>query len=186
MDEEIYEKYWEPNKDWFPSNFPFYPFERALVERIGDVPLENDTGERVVDFQRSNLHVLNYSIPINRKMSLAELRPHLFTLPEAPDWIPYRASYYRETWGVCLTQRQLESMREGEYEVSIDSTLEPGHLTYGEYRIQGAADDEVLISCHACHPSLCNDNLSGISVAARLAGLLQAVFVSAGRTVTFC
>jgi len=142
---------------------------------IRDAYIKNEAGERVVDFQRCNLHVLNYSVPVRQKMSLKELKPHLFTLPETPDWIPYRTSYYRETWGFCLTQRQLESMGDGQYEVSIDSTLEPGHLTYGEYRIQGATDDEVLISCHACHPSLCNDNLSGIAIAARLAGLLKAV-----------
>jgi aminopeptidase-like protein len=142
---------------------------------IRDACIKNDAGERVVDFRQSNLHVLNYSIPVKRKMSLAELRPHIFTLPETPDWIPYRTSYYRETWGFCLSQRQLESMRDGQYEVCIDSTLEPGYLTYGEYRIQGATDDEVLISCHACHPSLCNDNLSGITIAARLACLLSDV-----------
>jgi len=123
----------------------------------------------------SNDPILNYSIPVKRTMSLAELRSHLFTLPETPDWIPCRTSYYQETWGFCLTQRQLESMRDGQYEVCVDSTLELGHLTYGEYRIQGATDDEVLISCHSCHPSLCNDNLSGIAVAVRLAGLLKTV-----------
>lgn len=106
-------------------------------------------------------------------MSLAELRPHLYTLPETPDWIPYRTSYYREAWGFCLTQRQLERMEDGEYEVCIDSTLEPGSLTYGEYLVPGATGDEVLISCHSCHPSLCNDNLSGMAIAARLASLLQ-------------
>jgi aminopeptidase-like protein len=132
-------------------------------------------GDRIVDFQRSSLHVLNYSIPIAQRMSLAELRPHLFTLPETPDWIPYRTSYYREAWGFCLTQTELDRMEEGEYEVYIDSTLEPGSLTYGEYRIQGATDDEVLFSCHACHPALCNDNLSGMTTAARLARLLDGV-----------
>jgi aminopeptidase-like protein len=132
-------------------------------------------GDRIVDLRRSSLHVLNYSIPIAQKMSLAELRPHLFTLPETPDWIPYRTSYYREAWGFCLTQTELDRMEEGEYEVCIDSSLEPGSLTYGEYRIQGATDDEVLISCHACHPSLCNDNLSGMTTAARLARLLDGV-----------
>jgi aminopeptidase-like protein len=142
---------------------------------IRDAYIENDAGDRVVDFQRCNLHVLNYSIPVRRKMSLTELRPHLFTLPETPDWIPYRTSYYRETWGFCMAHRQLECMGESEYEVCIDSTLEPGFLTYGEYRIQGATDDEALFSCHACHPSLCNDNLSGMTIAARLARLLEGV-----------
>jgi aminopeptidase-like protein len=142
---------------------------------IRDAYIKNDLGERVLDFQRSNLHVLNYSVPVRRKMSLAELRPHLFSLPETPEWIPYRTSYYRETWGFCLSKTQLNRMEEGEYEVCIDSTLEHGYLTYGEYRIQGASDNEVLISCHACHPSLCNDNLSGMTIAARLARLLKSV-----------
>jgi aminopeptidase-like protein len=142
---------------------------------IRDAYIKNAAGERVVDFRRNNLHVLNYSVPVHRTMSLAELRSHLFTLPETPDWVPYRTSYYRETWGFCLSHRQLESMAEGEYEIRIDSTLEAGHLTYGEYRIPGATDDEVLISCHACHPSLCNDNLSGMATAARLARFLKGI-----------
>ena len=142
---------------------------------IRDAYIMNDAGVRVVDFRRCNLHVLNYSVPLRQRMSLTELRPHLFTLPETPEWIPYRTSYYQESWGFCLSQRQLEAMGDAEYEVCIDSTLEAGHLSYGEYRIQGASDDEVLISCHACHPSLCNDNLSGMAAAARLASLLNGV-----------
>jgi aminopeptidase-like protein len=142
---------------------------------IRDAYIKNGAGERIVDFQRCNLHVLNYSLPVRRKMSLTELRPHLFTLPETPEWIPYRTSYYRETWGFCLAKAQFDRLGDEEYEVCIDSTLEPGYLTYGEYRIQGATDDEVLISCHACHPSLCNDNLSGMTIAARLARFLESV-----------
>jgi aminopeptidase-like protein len=156
-----------------PSGTQVFDWTVPKEWNIRDAYIKNGVGERVVDFQRCNLHVLNYSIPIRRMMSLSELRPHLFTLPETPDWIPYRTSYYRETWGFCLSQRQLERLEEGEYEVCIDSTLEPGHLTYGEYRIQGATDDEVLISCHTCHPSLCNDNLSGMAMAARLALILN-------------
>lgn len=136
---------------------------------IRDAYIKNSRGGKVVDFHKSNLHVINYSTPVRKKMSLAELRPHLFTLSDSPDWIPYRTSYYKETWGFCLSHRQYESLTDAEYEVCIDSTLEPGHLTYGEFRIQGAIDDEVLISAHSCHPSLGNDNLSGMAVAARLA-----------------
>jgi aminopeptidase-like protein len=123
----------------------------------------------VVDFQKSNLHVVNYSVPVRKKLALSELRPHLFSLPDSPDWVPYRTSYYKESWGFCLSHRQLESLTDAEYEVCIDSTLKPGHLTYGEFLVQGATDAEVLISSHCCHPSLCNDNLSGMSVAAGLA-----------------
>jgi aminopeptidase-like protein len=155
-----------------PSGSQVFDWIVPMEWKIRDAYIKNPTGQRVVDFRRSNLHVLNYSVPIHRTMSLAELRPHLFTLPETPDWIPYRTSYYRETWGFCLSHHQLEAMTDGEYEVCVDSTLESGHLTYGEYRIQGATDDEVLISCHSCHPSLCNDNLSGMATAAGLARLL--------------
>jgi aminopeptidase-like protein len=112
---------------------------------------------------------MNYSIPVHKKVSLPELQEHLLTIPEHPDWIPYRTSYYQERWGFCLTHNQYLELEDDEYEVYIDSSLEPGHLTYGEYFIPGKSTDEVLISCHACHPSLCNDNLSGISIAVFLA-----------------
>jgi len=107
-------------------------------------------------------------------MSLSELRPHLFSLPEHPDWIPYRTSYYRPTWGFCLAHRQLQAMAEDEYEVCIDSTLAPGHLTWGELLLPGESSDEVLLSCHSCHPSLANDNLAGMAVATYLARQLAA------------
>jgi aminopeptidase-like protein len=155
------------------SDTPVFDWTVPDEWNIRDAYIMNEAGDRLVDFRKSNLHVLNYSLPVNRKMSLAEIRPHLFTIPEAPDWIPYRTSYYQKNWGFCLTQHQLDELEEGEYYVYIDSSLHPGHLTYGEFRIQGETDEEVLISCHSCHPSLCNDNLSGMAVAARLAALLQ-------------
>lgn len=136
---------------------------------IRDAYIKNSRGTRVVDFRKSNLHVVNYSRPVKLRMRLPELRKHLFALPDHPDWIPYRTTYYKEDWGFCLTQRQLDSLADEEYEVCIDASLESGSLTYGEFRIQGASDDEVLISSHSCHPSLCNDNLSGMTVAAKLA-----------------
>jgi len=129
-------------------------------------------GKRVIDFRRHNLHLLNYSVPVRARMPLAQLRPHLYSLPEHPDWIPYRTSYWREQWGFCLTHRQLEALPEGEYEVVIDSTLAPGSLTYAECRIRGELDDEFLIFTHICHPSLANDNASGMAVAALLAAAM--------------
>lgn len=118
---------------------------------------------RVLDTNDCNLHVVSYSTPIKASMSLDELRPHLFSLPDRPDSIPYRTSYYRETWGLCLPHATLESLSDGEYEVSIDTTLEPGHLSYGEAVIPGESDEEILLSTHICHPSMANDNLSGIA-----------------------
>ncbi len=136
---------------------------------INDGYIKNSRGERIVDFQKSNLHVVNYSVPVKTRVSLQELKEHLFTLPEHPDWIPYRTSYYRETWGFCLSHRQLLEMKDEAYEVCIDSSLKEGSLSYGEYFIQGESEDEVLVSCHVCHPSLCNDNLSGVALATFLA-----------------
>lgn len=140
---------------------------------IRDAYVRNARGEKVIDFKNSNLHVVNYSIPVKAKLSLQELKQHLYTLPDRPDWIPYRTSYYRETWGFCLTQRQLDSLPEDEYEVVIDSSLEDGSLTYAECVVPGKSTEEILISCHACHPSLCNDNLSGLAVATFLAQALS-------------
>jgi len=136
---------------------------------ITDAYVKDSRGERVIDFRQSNLHVLSYSVPISKRMSLCDLRPHLFTLPDHPEWIPYRTSYYNENWGFCLTQNQLTKMQDGEYEVCIDSSLTPGFLTYGEYFIPGDSSNEVLISSHVCHPSLANDNLSGVALAVFLA-----------------
>jgi aminopeptidase-like protein len=140
---------------------------------IRDAWVKNAAGERVIDFRRSNLHVVNYSVPVRCRMPLAELREHLHTLPDQPEVIPYRTSYYKETWGFCLPASELARLPEGEYEVCIDSTLQNGSLTYGEYYLPGKRTDEVLLSCHACHPSLGNDNLSGIALTACLAEMLK-------------
>lgn len=140
---------------------------------IRDAYIKGPDGQRVVDFRKCNLHVLNCSAPIQAKMPLSELKPHLFTIPEKPDWIPYRTSYYKENWGFCLSHNQLLALKDGEYEVCIDSSLKDGQLTYAECFLPGKSTDEVLISCHACHPSLANDNLSGLSVATFLARQLS-------------
>jgi aminopeptidase-like protein len=142
---------------------------------IRDAYIKDAAGQRVIDFKKHNLHVMNYSLPVRAKMQLRDLKPHLHTLPDHPDWIPYRTSYYQEQWGFCLSHREMLAMPEGEYEVSIDSTLAPGHLTYAECFLPGKTSEEVLISCHACHPSLANDNISGIVVATFLAELLSQV-----------
>jgi len=140
---------------------------------IKDAYLIDPDGKKIVDFKKSNLHVLNYSAPVKRKISLNELKTHLYTMPNHPDWIPYRTSYYQENWGFCIPYNQYHNLDDVEYEVFIDSTLSDGHLTYGEYFIKGETDDEVLISCYVCHPSMCNDNLSGIVLTTFLAKFLE-------------
>jgi len=147
---------WEVPKEW----------------NVRDAYIADESGRRVVDFAESNLHLMGYSVPVREQMLLEQLEPHLFSLPDRPDWIPYRTSYFKEQWGFCLPHRQLESLGDGEYEVCIDSTLEEGNLTYGELLLEGESEREVLFSCHICHPSLCNDNLSGIVVATTLAARL--------------
>jgi aminopeptidase-like protein len=131
--------------------------------------IRDSQGRTVIDFEKSNLHVLSYSVPVHTKLTLAELKKHIYTLPEHPDWIPYRTSYYKENWGFCLSHKQLLDLHDGDYEVVIDTSLEDGHLTYGEFFLKGESDSEVLISTHVCHPSLANDNLSGMALATFLA-----------------
>jgi aminopeptidase-like protein len=139
---------------------------------VRDAYIKSPDGKKVVDFQNCNLHVVNYSAPVHARMPLTALKPHLFSIPEKPDWIPYRTSYYKEDWGFCLPHNHMLALQDGEYEVCIDSALENGHLSYGECYLPGHLNDEVLISCHICHPSLANDNLSGLAVAAFLAQFL--------------
>jgi aminopeptidase-like protein len=152
-----------------PTGTPVLDWTVPREWNIRDAWIADSAGRRVVDFRSSNLHVVNYSIPVRARLSLGALRPHLHTLPDRPDWIPYRTSYYREDWGFCLSQRQLDEMPDGEYEVCIDSSLEEGHLTYGEFVLPGEIQDEILLSAHVCHPSLADDNLSGLAVSALLA-----------------
>ena len=136
---------------------------------IRDAYVKDRSGRRVVDFQESNLHVVGYSVPVSGTYTLDELRPRLHTLPEQPSLVPYRTSYYAETWGFCLSQDTLDGLDDGPYEVLIDATLADGSLTVAEHVVPGLLPDEVVISCHVCHPSLANDNLAGIAVAVALA-----------------
>jgi aminopeptidase-like protein len=136
---------------------------------IRDAFVADPNGVRVVDFRRCSLHVVSYSEPVRATLPLEELRPRLHTLPDQPDVVPYRTSYYERTWGFCLSHTQLLELPPGDYDVVIDSTLEPGHLSYAELAIDGDDDGEVLVSTYVCHPSLANDNLSGIAVATMVA-----------------
>lgn len=158
-----------------PTGAPVLDWEVPKEWNCRAAWIRGPDGRVVVDFADHSLHVQGYSIPLHQRLSRTELEPHLHSLPDHPDWIPYRTAYYQETWGFCLTQRQRDALTDGEYEVYIDSTLAAGHLTYGECLLPGSTGEEVLISCHVCHPSLCNDNLSGIAVATRLAEMLRSV-----------
>ncbi len=137
--------------------------------------LKGPDGKIIADTNVHNLHVVNYSIPIKTKISLAALQANLHSMPDKPDWIPYRTSYYAPNWGFCIPHRVREQLPDGEYEVDIDSTLMNGSLTYGEHVVKGTSEEEFLISSHCCHSSLANDNLAGIAVAVELAKWLQTI-----------
>ena len=137
--------------------------------------IDGPDGSRVVDFDDSNLHVVGYSEPVRETMTLDDLRSRLHTHDANPAWIPYRTSYYTRTWGFCLSRDRLEELGDGLYDVVIDSTLGPGSLTYGECFLPGETDDEVLLTSHVCHPSLANDNLSGVALLAELAETLASM-----------
>jgi aminopeptidase-like protein len=142
---------------------------------IRDAYIKDSRGEKIVDFAQSNLHVMSYSTPVRKHISLAELKSHIHTLPEQPDLIPYRTSYYSENWGFCMAHRQFEQLRDETYEAVIDSSLEDGYLTYGEYLHEGESEEEFLFSAHVCHPSLANDNCSGLALLTYLAQRLSRI-----------
>jgi len=156
-----------------PSGTKVFDWTVPKEWNIKDAYVKNHNGKKVIDFKKSNIHVLNYSIPVKKKMKLKELKSHLFTLPDYPDWIPYLTSYYKEEWGFCLSHKEFKKLKEGIYEVFIDSTLKKGNLTYGELYLPGRKRDEILLTCYICHPSLCNDNLSGVALLTFLANSLK-------------
>jgi aminopeptidase-like protein len=152
-----------------PTGSRAFDWEVPLEWNIEDAYVMDPEGRRVVDFREHNLHIVSYSEPISASMPREELLPHLHALPEHPDWIPYRTSYYQRSWGFCLRQRDLERLPRGSYRVEIKTCLERGSLTYAEAVIPGRTREEVLLFAHVCHPSLANDNTSGIAIATALA-----------------
>jgi aminopeptidase-like protein len=152
-----------------PSGTPVFDWEVPREWRVREAYLLTPRGERIADFKEHNLHLVGYSTPFRGKVTRTELMAHLHSLPTHPDWIPYRTSYWRETWGFCLPHRVVETLPEGNYEVVVDTELFAGSLTYGELHLPGETAEEILFSTHICHPSLANDNLSGVVVSAALA-----------------
>ena len=129
-----------------PTGTPVFDWEVPREWNIRDAYIKDPSGKKIIDFKKSNLHVLNYSVPVSGRFGLESIKPHLYTIPEKPDWIPYRTSYYNENWGFCMSHNQLLQLEDGSYEVKIDATLTEGSLTYGEVFIQGRSHEEIIIS----------------------------------------
>ena len=155
-----------------PSGTKVFDWSVPQEWKVREAWIRDSHGNDVVNFHDHNLHLVSYSRPVRQRMSLPELLPHLHSNPKMPDAIPYRTGYYNEDWGFCLTQNALDQLPDGEYDVCVDTELFDGQLNYGELLIPGISDEEVLISCHCCHPSMANDNLSGMVVATELASRL--------------
>jgi aminopeptidase-like protein len=166
---QIIRRHIDLNVHEVPTGTPVFDWIIPREWNIRGAYIKDACGEKIVNFDQSNLHVMSYSIPVRKHVSLAELKAHTHTLPEQPDVIPYRTSYYSENWGFCMTHRQFENLQDGVYEVVIDSSLEDGFLTYGEYLHEGETNEEFLLSAHVCHPSLANDNCSALALLAHLA-----------------
>jgi aminopeptidase-like protein len=159
-----------------PSGTQVFDWTIPKEWNITDAYIITPTGDKICEFKKNNLHVMGYSIPIDREMDFTELSTHLWFIEELPEAIPYVTSYYKEDWGFCLSYNQFESLpKEGKYRVVIDSKLEPGSLTYGECVLKGETDQEVLFSTYLCHPSMANNELSGPLVQAFLYRKLAAL-----------
>jgi len=157
-----------------PSGTPVLDWEIPQEWAVHEAYVADLNGRRLIDVATHPLHLLGYSRPVRTRLSLEELRPHLHTDPQRPDWIPYRTSYYRDAWGFCLAQSELDAWGPGPYEVVVDTDFFAGSLTYAECRVPGQRDEEVILYTHSCHPGMANDNASGLAVAAIVAGALAA------------
>ena len=144
-----------------PSGTACFDWNVPLEWNINDAYVIDPDGNKVIDFKKSNLHVVGYSVPVDKVIDLEELQNHLYSLPDQPNAIPYVTSYYKERWGFCVTENQRKELKDGSYRVVVDSALEKGNLTYGELILPGASHEEVFLSSYLCHPSMANNELSG-------------------------
>lgn len=151
------------------SHEPALDWTVPLEWNVREAWLRGPSGELLADVRRHNLHLVGYSVPFRGRLDLDALRPHLHSLPDRPDWLPYRTTYWARDWGVCLPHRVVERLEPGLYEVVVDTTLEPGNFNWGELLLPGMLREEILVTTHICHPSMANDNCSGMAVASRLA-----------------
>ena len=155
-----------------PSGEPAFDWTVPPEWNVVGAYVEDSRGHRIVDFDDHPLHLVSYSVPVERTMTLQELKRHLHSIEEQPDAIPYRTSYYKRDWGFCLPHKTVASLTADDYRVVVDTTLEAGVLNYGEAYFPGRVEDEIILTAHVCHPAQANDNLSGTAIAAEVATYL--------------
>lgn len=156
----------------FSSGESCFDWEIPLEWNVRSAYIIDPNGVKIVNFEDNNLHLVSYSVPVDKKMSLRELSNNLYSLTDQPDLIPYRTTYYKKDWGFCITDSMRKNLIEGEYTVRIDSELKPGHLNVGEFLIKGESDNEIIFSTYVCHPSMANNELSGPAISLGLANYL--------------
>ena len=165
---EILKKHIPLEVQEFPSGTKCFDWVIPDEWNIKSAWIKDWNGNKIVDFSEHNLHILGYSIPYSGEITLEDLKKHIYTDPERPDAIPYRTSYYEKRWGFCMSHRQFETLKEGKYQVHIDSSLKPGSLTLAEAFIKGKTEKEIFFSCYVCHPSMADDSISGVVMTTKL------------------
>ena len=158
-----------------PSDSKVFDWTVPYEWNVSEAWIKNSEGKKIVNFANNNLHIVGYSQPINKKISLNELNKNLYSIPSQPNAIPYVTSYYKKRWGFCIQDNIRKKLKSGEYRVYIDSKFKKGFLSYGELLIPGATKKEILLSTNICHPSLANNELSGPIVTIHLAKWLQSL-----------
>jgi len=151
-----------------PSGTKSFDWTVPKEWKINEAYIEDEEGNHIIDFKDNNLHVLGYSTPIDEWVDLEELKTHIYTQPNQPDWIPYVTSYYKERYGFCMTENMKNSLKPGKYHMYIDSELFDGVLNYAEVIIPGETDEEIFFSTYFCHPSLANNECSGPALSGEL------------------
>lgn len=151
-----------------PSGTKAFDWTVPKEWKIREAYIEDEAGNHIIDMKNNNLHVLGYSTPVDKWVSLDELKEHVYTQPDQPDCIPYVTSYYKERFGFCMSENMKNSLPEGKYHMYIDSELFDGVLNYAEIVIPGETDEEVFFSTYFCHPSMANNECSGPAVSREL------------------
>ncbi|MCQ2519450.1 MAG: DUF4910 domain-containing protein [Lachnospiraceae bacterium] len=170
---DILKKYADITVTEVPTGTEVFDWTVPREWEINDAYIENEAGEKIIDFKKCNLHVMGYSAPVDEWVDLDELLTHVYTEPGQPEAIPYITSYYKERYGFCMSENTKNSLKPGKYHMYIDSRLFEGSLSYGEIVIPGESEEEILFTTYVCHPSMANNECSGPATAVYIADYIK-------------